>query len=111
MTVTFFGERWDAPMVDGAEQVPTPVGRPCTACTERIEPGDRGLMRCCVRMGADGKPQGTLEPVHTECDMLGVIGHQYGVCSCTGWGHTRAAALMLLERLNARRQAHGMGPL
>src|SRR6187401_1020098 len=32
MTTVFFGERWDAPIVDNAEQVETPVFVPCYEC-------------------------------------------------------------------------------
>lgn len=111
MTTLFFGARWDAPMVDTAVQVPTPVGQACYVCGDPIADGDRGLVRGRIRTDGDGKPAGSAMPVHAECDMLGVIGHLYGVCGCSGHGSTRAAGLLLLERLNAERARQGRGPL
>ena len=109
MTV-FFGDRWDAPIVDDAEQVPTPAGQECYACGEQVAAGDRGLIRACARM-VDGRPVAQALPVHTECDMLGVLGHQWGVCPCTGYGHDRAAGLELLARVNMFRAGRGQPPL
>jgi hypothetical protein len=111
VTTYYFGERWDAPLVDEAKQVPTPVGQTCYACGELIAEGDRGLMRGCMRLGEDGQPVGSIEPVHVECDLRSVLGHQMGVCPCTGHGSSRADALLTLDRLNAQRADDGMGPL
>jgi hypothetical protein len=113
MTTLFFGQRWDAPLLSGAVRRPTPVGAECYTCTEPIEEGDRGLLRPCVRMGPDGRPaEPKLLPVHTECDLLSIVGHMHEVCSCTGYDtSSRPAALELLRRLNERREADGMGPL
>jgi hypothetical protein len=41
----FFGQRWDAPVVDDAEWRPTPVGEPCSLCDHEIEAGDQGFIR------------------------------------------------------------------
>jgi len=99
----FFGERWDAPMVDDAQQVPTPIGLACFNCTEPVVEGDRGLIRTVVRM-VDGEPVGSAEPTHAECDLIGVMGHQMGVCSCTGYDTTtRAAAQVLWQRIGEER--------
>jgi hypothetical protein len=95
----FFGERWDAPAVEDAVQVPTPVGEVCQYCGEPIAAGDRGWVRA---------PQVW---AHTECEMLGIVGHLYGVCSCSGFDESRAAALVLLGRINAARATQGMRPL
>ncbi len=102
--------RWDAPMLEDAEQAPTPTKARCYLCGESIAAGDRGLMRAHVRMD-DGRPAGSVEPVHTECDLLAILGHQYGVCGCTGHGTSRADGLELLRRLNEQRAADGIGPL
>lgn len=89
-------------MVDDATRVPTPVGRPCLAeCGDLIEEGDRGLMRAVGRM-AGGQLVGSIEPIHAECELLGVVGHQVGVCSCKGFGHDRAAARLAWERMGQR---------
>jgi hypothetical protein len=116
----FFGVRWDAPIVDDADQVPTPVGQMCYVCGQPIEAGDRGLIRACMRWeehppDADGYTTSPLPvaalPIHAECDMLGVLGHQFGVCRCTGWDTygpaARASALELLARVNAARATDG----
>jgi hypothetical protein len=98
VTAVFFGERWDAPIVDEAVQVPTPVGTECLGCGEPVVDGDRGFIRVVLlRSGSH------TAPVHAECDMLGVMGHQYGVCSCTGFGTGRAAARELWRRVGDRR--------
>lgn len=103
MTTHFFGERWDAPAVDDATQVPTPVGQPCLAeCGDVIAEGDRGFLRGVVRM-VDGELVGSVEPVHAECDLRSVMGHQVGVCPCKGYGHDRAAARLVWERVGEMR--------
>ncbi len=46
----------------------------------------------------------TVEPIHRECLMLSVIGHVFGVCSCTdyaGTTTTREAALELARRVDS----------
>ena len=43
---------------------------------------------------------GTTRAMHPECHLLGVIGHEYGVCTCTGWDTaSRRSAKELWERL------------
>lgn len=81
-TTLFFGERWDAPAVDDATQVATPVGASCLWCDEEIVDGDRGFMRAAVtQTGAD------LRAEHRECGfraVVGSIGHLLKVCHCYG---------------------------
>lgn len=117
MTTFYFGERWDAPMLNPPDDdspppvhCPTPVGEPCLFCKELIAMGDRGLIvgasmiTVPIHHGA--------APIHIECEMLGTIGHIYAVCPCTGFDTTsRASALELLRRMNVDRAKHGMGPL
>lgn len=115
MTTVYFGPRWDAPLLDnpddgspGPIQVATPVGDLCHVCTEKVRDGERGLFRAGI--GAEAEPVQLV--VHAECEMLGVIGHVYGVCTCSGWDTgTRAAALELLRVLNEQRAKDGRGPL
>lgn len=103
MSVLFFGPRWDAPMVDEAQQVPTPAGEICFNCGEAIADGDRGLIQTVVRL-VDGLAQGSVEPTHAECNLIGVMGHDMGVCSCTGYDtRTRAAAQVLWDRIGQAR--------
>lgn len=83
----FFGEPWDAPIIDGAICVSTPAGGSCIFCGERIEYGDRGFILM------DGSFS------HAECEMLGIIGHDYGVCGCTGFDASRGSARELWRRV------------
>jgi hypothetical protein len=107
---TYFGRPWDAPALRRASQVPVPVGQPCAVCGEHIVGGDRGWIRPCVTMRGR-KIRTTVQAVHLECDLLGVMGHQLGVCHCTGYGSDRAAARELLARINAARSLDGRRPL
>ena len=96
----FFGQRWDAPRVDDAVQVPTPVGRPCSYCKEPVQAGDRGLLR----RSDDGLLASTIEPVHAECELLDIFGHDFGICGCTGYDHNRASARLVWNRVFAGRE-------
>lgn len=81
----FFGERWDAPRVDDAIHVPTPVGDPCLYCREPIEAADRGVLVTYADRDVDGELVGGIAPVHMECDLrmnLGTAGHLRGDCTC-----------------------------
>lgn len=94
MTV-FFGDRWDAPIVDPpATQMATPVGEPCYSCQESIVPGDQGVARTMI--GADAVA--SLGFIHRECDLLGAVGHMVGCCSCVSWSGTRRELARECER-------------
>lgn len=101
----YFGERWDAPLLDeGARQVETPVGQPCLAeCGDLIQEGDRGLIRAVMVKAETGGWVSEQRPVHAECDMLPIVGHMHGVCSCTGHSHDRAAAKLCWQRVGEAR--------
>jgi len=94
---SYFGEFWDVPSTEGASQVPTPVGQKCLDCTEEIAKGDRGYIMPAFRSPAMFE----LLPVHRECQLLGVIGHNYGWCSCTNYQglSRRQAALELWDQV------------
>lgn len=95
---------------EDADPYPVPVGYACHGCGEPMREGDRGPMRvyfCTI----NGKPMGSFEPIHTECDLLETVGHQFGVCPCNGFGNTRSDGLAALAALNAQRAKQGMGPL
>ncbi len=72
------------------------AGKPCIGCDEAI--GDDDQVSPTVAMGDDG-PQRRWW--HNECMMLGIVGHQYGVCGCHGFDKSRASALELRSRLQA----------
>lgn len=100
----YFGPRWDAPLLDSATHVPTPAGRRCLSCGEPVVEGDRGLIRVAVREVPGGKFEGAPEPIHAECDLLGVVGHSVGVCRCTGHDTTtRSAARLAWARVGEQR--------
>lgn len=81
--VLYFGENWRVPMLDRAEQVPTPVGEKCLYCLEEIKEGDRG----CMRVHVDIDRQTHVSPAHRECELRAVVGgvnHLKGTCKCGG---------------------------
>lgn len=80
--VVFFGERWDAPDTEGAQQVPTPVGRRCGMCPEHIAEADRGYMLGYAGVGKDGEPEYSVRPVHRECMIAGTLSHHAEACHC-----------------------------
>ena len=95
----FFGAPWDAPRVDSAVRVDTPVGERCLMCSEEIVEGDRGWL--VAALGTEGV---TRRAVHAECDLRSVIGHTVGVCGCHGFrGSAREAARETWERVGQKR--------
>ncbi len=99
----FFGSRWDAPIVDHARQVDTPVGEPCLSCTEPVEQGDRGLIRATIVSDGNGGWTGAAAPLHAECDLRSVLGHQYSICHCTGYDDSRATARLVWQKVSEHR--------
>ena len=91
----FFGQRWDAPDLDDAHQVDTPVGQPCRHCDESIVAGDRGLLRAAMYAGPDGTWIAIPKPTHAECALLPIMGHIHGICRCNGYDDSRASAHLL----------------
>lgn len=63
----FFGEPWDAPMVDDGHQVPTPVGEPCLHCGQAIVDGDQGFIMSV--QSADGMAV-VSQPAHWHCWLI-----------------------------------------
>lgn len=110
MPVQFFGDRWDAPRVDHAVQVPTPVGELCLYCAEPIEDGDRGLLTPAYLQQESGFGW-SVEPLHLECDLRSVS-HLYRQCRCYVQHPTlRSEGLATLMVINETRREQGMGPL
>lgn len=74
-----------------------PVDETCLRCDEEIEDGDTAAMVSVV---------GAIRWMHIECQMIGIIGHDYGVCRCKGFDTTsHEAALELQHRVIGRRKA------
>jgi hypothetical protein len=92
----FFGEHWDAPILDHAWWVPTPVGVVCYPCDCPIHRGDQGFIRPLI---TENGPGGDL-PVHRGCDMATAIGHLFGICSHTGWDDIYERGQELVRRDN-----------
>lgn len=64
--IQYFGEKWDAPMTDDADPIPTPTDESCVWCQHQFEEGDQGLRHI----------YGHYE--HKECglrNVMGGIGH------------------------------------
>jgi hypothetical protein len=96
MTV-FFGERWNAPIVDHAQQASTPVGVPCYQCERPIQEDDQGSIRPLITEKALAKDLAS----HRGCDMPTTIGHLFGLCSCTGWDDIYERGQELVRRREA----------
>lgn len=83
----YFGEPWDVPAVEGARQVPTPVGKPCAWCETTIADGDQGFLIPGALLGGNGKLHSSWQPWRRECLLRTVIGspaHLDGMCRCHG---------------------------
>lgn len=96
--VIYFGPAWSPHLLTRSRRVATPLGEKCYLCDEPVVEDDRGLVKAVARMGQDGEPYGDIKPVHVECDMFLLIGHDVGVCPCTGYPSTRASALLAWQR-------------
>lgn len=71
----------------------------CEICGEPIEFGQPSTQMVVMRPGG-----AQVGECHTECQTLGIVGHEYGVCTCTGYDTTsRAAALELWRRMGEKR--------
>lgn len=99
MTAMFFGEPWDAPILEDAVRMPeVPTYAACLRCTEMIGEDDQGFIRPYIGGGLDPRylvgvgPGHQLTAIHRECDLAGIVGHLVGVCSCTGYGSDRESA-------------------
>jgi hypothetical protein len=106
MTGMFFGEPWDAPIVDDAVQLPeVPTYAACIQCDEQIVETDQGFIRPYVGNDVAARylvgigPGHQLVAVHRECDLSSVLGHTVGVCLCTGYPHNRETAREVLRRV------------
>lgn len=90
----YFGEHWGAPRLDGAVRLNAPVNAVCLRCDEVISATDRGLYVADAH-----RPDGQ-GAIHAECEVVGILGHNYGVCRCNGYlTQTRTAALELWRRM------------
>jgi hypothetical protein len=83
-TVRYFGEHWGTSRLAGGVQVRTPVGQPCIRCQDTIAAGDQGILTAYLH----GDGNATMVPLHAECELIAILGHDFGVCSCTGYDTT-----------------------
>lgn len=101
----WFGPTWNAPINESCPQAPTPIGRLCLGCREPIVEGDQGFIMPGISQGlvATGVPGPGTVAYHRECEMLGIVGHEWGICSCTNYlGLTRReAGRELVRRIEA----------
>jgi hypothetical protein len=106
-TSLYFGEPWRS--MGGAQRVDPPIGEACLTCGEPIAEGDQGYVRVVLRT-VDILTAHEVAPVHAECEALGIVGHTFGVCTCTGYDtRSRAAARILWERILDANLAVGEG--
>lgn len=96
MANPYFGEPWDAPAIDDNVQAPTPVGEPCTYCSDKVVEGDQGFLVSAVDLAEDGKTTvASIRPIHRECTIASVIGCGVacveGRCDCRSGGSARRA--------------------
>ena len=87
-----------------AARIPVPVGQPCYTCREPIEEGDDGEMVVALGGGMEA-PTAQSMPQHRECSILRVVGHELGVCGCTGYEGLalREAGIEAARRLELHR--------
>lgn len=110
MTPVFFGEPWDAPIIEDATQLPeVPTYAACLRCNDMIAEDDQGFVRPYIGSNLDPRylvgmgPDYQLTAVHRECDLASVVGHAVGVCSCTGYDESRESAREVWRRVAAGR--------
>lgn len=113
--IHYFGEPWDAPILDGDNCIRVPVPRylRCYDCQVPFVEGDRGLLRPILDLDDARNPVVREGAIHTECDLLSTCGHVFGVCNCTMPKDMsrRDMALAALAALNKIRAQDGLGPL
>lgn len=126
MAGPIFGD-WSGIWRVGATLVATPVGEPCISCHGPILDGEAGGLVYRRRHGlmgvqkllavvraSPGESKATviqesaepdasappLVPVHRGCLLLDVLGHDYGLCGCTGYAgiESRRDAAIEMER-------------
>lgn len=98
-----FGDWGDGPRArdPGVVFLGTPVGVPCERCETPIRMGDVGEYMRCIGTGDNGENE--ILPVHRECLLMSVLGHLYGVCSCSDYLglSQREAAIELARRVDS----------
>lgn len=83
-TLKYFGRPFDAPMYEGVPEIPTPVGKQCSWCTEPIREGEAGVTMPHMFKNDRGWQAEEL-PAHIECHLrqaLGGLAHLQGRCRC-----------------------------
>ena len=68
----------------------------CVGCEQPIVDGERSVATIVIRQDRTEQAR-----MHPECLALPIVGHQFGVCSCTGFDTSRASALELHDRMVA----------
>lgn len=120
MTTLLFGAPWDAPVCEDATFLPeVPTYARCARCGELFVDGDQGMVIPAsgaiepeLLIGVRGGPgDAQLVGQHRECLLAATVGHTVGVCSCTGYGPTRAAGREVLRRVQTDAVDHGAAAL
>lgn len=93
----YFGDPWDAPVIDSGTPTETPVGQECCRCGRPVAEGDQGIV--VPHLADDGSSSPT--PAHRGCFMADTMGHIFGLCRCTGWDDVYEAGRELVRRADA----------
>lgn len=82
----------------GLEELPAPVGTPCSWCEEPVAVGESGVViPHATSTGGPCDPEGwgtEMRPAHWMChvrSILGGVAHQLRLCTCCGGGDPPAA--------------------
>lgn len=114
LVLLYFGDPWPGlKALKYAVRVSTPLCKACVQCGEQIQDGDRGFVRATIVdsgtydlaawPGFAATARAGTCAIHIECEALGIVGHTYGVCACTGFDvHSREAGRILWQRLTRR---------
>ncbi len=76
--MNWFGKKWNSECCQASSKVPTPLYRPCIACTKNIQRGDQGFMVPDVKKITieEGRPPSAvvvLEPYHLDCFLKNIL--------------------------------------
>lgn len=96
--VVYFGPAWRSRVLERGRRVPTPLGEKCRMCGDEIIDGERGLIGAAVELDSNEEPKAVIAPLHAECHIYPMIGHQVEVCPCHGHPPTRESARLAWQR-------------
>ena len=72
----------------------SPIGQPCVNCEETIVSPDCDVVRIATVINDETG----FAWVHWWCQTMGIVGHTFGVCHCSGYEYGAAARAELRRR-------------